>query len=58
MAKFNWGSADSGPWTLEARVCDAKEGANGPCGYIDSVLPPFATATLERGREAAMKTEK
>jgi len=31
MSPLNWGSADSGPWVVAPKVCDAKEGGFIPC---------------------------
>lgn len=31
MSRFNWGSADSGPWVVDDRVCTEKEGGYTAC---------------------------
>lgn len=33
MARFDWGSADSGPWVMTGRVCSATEGGYTACRY-------------------------
>lgn len=51
MAKFDWGSAGSGPWIVWGGVCATKESGNASCRYFDSILQPQATQTLERQRK-------
>lgn len=51
IAGLAWGSASSFPSAVEDGVCMVGEGGNAACRYIDSILHPFDTVTLETARK-------